>query len=347
MRNIKIALLLIAILCITINAKAQTEIQAGTKTYSQIFDSLSTGLIPSRIPYGTLMDRNYIWSGLDVWNNNDTTSIRQLYQGWYDAEQAVINAANRPNRYNNMRSKVERQIYQVKLPLISINYRFGYFDSLAATDGRLGINNGMLTDNNLASPYLNKQVGIAGIALDKVDVNKQYALQFDTALLLNNTGNSIANIVINNISTGQTYTVVPNQAALLLSFTLAGNNIVKFTTTLSNGSSYTSFQNIKVENSSSTTGTLNRPDGPSCRPTNQIVESTIPFQGYEESVATNSFADYHIYYHTINLTGIDNCQIAGVRKLLKPIIILDGFDPQDENKYFNFYNDNLSYGFPI
>jgi hypothetical protein len=66
MRNIKIALLLIGILCISINTKAQIEIQAGTKTYSQIFDSLSTGLIPSRIPFGTLMDRNYIWSGLDA-----------------------------------------------------------------------------------------------------------------------------------------------------------------------------------------------------------------------------------------------------------------------------------------
>jgi hypothetical protein len=59
MRNIKMALLLIAILCTTINVKAQTEIQAGTKTYRQIFDSPSTGLIPSRIPFGILMDRNY------------------------------------------------------------------------------------------------------------------------------------------------------------------------------------------------------------------------------------------------------------------------------------------------
>jgi hypothetical protein len=88
MRNIKIAILLMAILCTTINADAQTEIQASTKTYSQIFDSLSTGLMQSRIPFGTLIDRTYIWSGLDVWNNNDTTSIRQLYQSWYDAEQA-------------------------------------------------------------------------------------------------------------------------------------------------------------------------------------------------------------------------------------------------------------------
>jgi hypothetical protein len=210
MNKIKIAILLIGILCFTAKANAQTEIQAGTKTYSQLFDSLSTGLIPSRIPYGILIDRTYIWSGLDTWQNNDTTSIRQLYQAWYDAEQAVINPTNRPSRYNAMRTKVQRQLFKVRLPLISLNYRFGYFDSLAATDGRLGINNGMLTDNNLASPYLIKQVGIAGIALDKVEANKPYTLQYDTALALNNTGTNVINVVINNITTGQAYTIAAN-----------------------------------------------------------------------------------------------------------------------------------------
>ena len=88
---IKALLLTVMVCTVFTKTKAQTEIQAATKTYSEIFDSLSTGLIPSRIPYGTLIDRTYIWSGLDAWQNNDTTSIRQLYQGWYDAEQAVIN----------------------------------------------------------------------------------------------------------------------------------------------------------------------------------------------------------------------------------------------------------------
>lgn len=63
-------------------AKAQTEmeIDANSKTYSQIFDSLSTGLIPSRIPYGILYDRVYGWSGLENWQSGDTTSVRRLFQ---------------------------------------------------------------------------------------------------------------------------------------------------------------------------------------------------------------------------------------------------------------------------
>ena len=56
-------------------AQAQTipEIEANGRTYSQIFDSLSTGLIPSRIPYGVLMDRVYGLGSLKhftITNNN-------------------------------------------------------------------------------------------------------------------------------------------------------------------------------------------------------------------------------------------------------------------------------------
>lgn len=227
----------------------------------------------------------------------------------------------------------------MRLPLISINYRFGFFDSLSLTDGRLSINNGMITDNNQASPYLTKQVNIAGIALYDLEANKQYAIEYDTALLLNNTDNTILNISINNITTGQLYSITPSQAALLIVFDQAGKNVLKFTTTFINGNSSTNYQNVLVENSNSSTGTQNRPDGPSCRPTNDIVESTIPFQGYDETVATNSFADYHIYYHTTNPNGTDNCE----RVLRKPIIIMDGFDPQDSRTYTDIYVKQLTY----
>lgn len=82
-------LLLIIGLASTANiAQAQTEIDinGNGRPYSTIFDSLSTGLIPSRIPYGTLYDRTYEWSGLSDWKNADTTSSSHLFQSWNDAE---------------------------------------------------------------------------------------------------------------------------------------------------------------------------------------------------------------------------------------------------------------------
>jgi hypothetical protein len=339
-----IALLLIAVAFGAFTkVNAQIEIQAANKTYSEVFDSLNTGLIQSRIPNGTLYNRVYPWTSLDTWKNNDTTSISKLYQSWYDAEQSVVNINNRPNRYEPMRNKVQQLLYQVNLPIININYRFSYFDSMAIIDGRLSINNGMLVDNNLASPYITKQITMAGIGVDKMMANKAYIFKKDTALLLNNTDLLVTNIVVNNITTGENYPLLNNISQIPIYFTTAGLNVLKFTINYNNGTSQTNYQKINVVSNNATAGTFGRPDGPSCKPENIIIESSIPFKGYNETVATNSFADYHIYYHTVNLTGIDNCQIAGVRKLLKPIIILDGFDPQDENKYFNIYEDNLKF----
>lgn len=339
-------LILTLIICTAFNPlKAQTEIEINpndNRTYSKIFDSLSTGLIPNRIPFGTLYDRVYQWSALTEWQINDTTSLKHLYQSWYDAEQAVTDSTLRPARYEAMRNTVQRQIYAVRLPLIALNFRFGYIDSLATTDGRLTVNNGLLTDNNNASPYLTKQVAIAGLGLDKVILNKTYLLQFDTAVILNNTTQNIQSITVYNITTGASYFVQNYAAAQSVSFTQAGVNILRFTLNLNNGSSLTNYQSINAEDMgySSGGGILSRPDGPSCLPTNDLLESTIPFQGYSETVATNSFADYHIYYHTTSLTGTDNCE----RVLRKPVIILDGFDPQDGMKYNELYTSYLSYG---
>jgi hypothetical protein len=340
-----IALLLLVIACGAFTkSQAQIEIQAGNKTYSEVFDSLNTGLIPSRIPYGNLYNRVYPWTSLDTWKNNDTTSINKLYQSWYDAEQSIIDVNNRPNRYEPMRNAVQQLIYQVNLPIININYRFSCFDSMALIDGRLGMNNGMLVDNNLGSPYFTKQITMAGIGVDKVMANKAYALKQDTALLLNNTNILVTSIIVSNETTGENFPLVNNISPSPIYFTIVGINVLKFTTTYSDGTSKANYQKINVISNNSNVGTSSRPDGPSCKPENIIIESAIPFKGYIETIATNSFADYHIYYHTVNPTGTDNCQIGGVRKLLKPIIIMDGFDPQDENKYFNIYEENLSYG---
>lgn len=157
----------------TVHAQTEIDIDPNSRTYSQIFDSLSTGLIPARIPYGTLYDRVYGWSGLDTWQSGDTTSIAQLFQSWYDAEKSVMNPLLRPNNYDSMRKVVQQQVFQVKLPVIAINYQFGYFDSTAGSDGRLSEVNGILTDNQQASPYLSKRVTIAGIGIEKVVANKK------------------------------------------------------------------------------------------------------------------------------------------------------------------------------
>lgn len=341
MKNKTLCLLIIILSAINNIAQAQTEtdIAANGRTFSQIFDSLSTGLIPSRIPYGILYDRVYPWSGLSQWTNGDTTSVAHLFQSWFDAEQSVVNPLARPTNYAVMRSEVQQQLFDVKLPVVALNFQFAYIDSMALQDGRLSHINGILTDNQQASPYLTKQVAIAGIVTDKIYANKNYVLQFGSPLILNNTSASIQSIVVNNITVGTQYTLAAG-AGQLMQFTHAGSNVLSFTVNLSGGGSYIAYQVINAEDINTGIGGSGQrvlsPTGPNCVPTNDLVESAIPFQGYGETQATNSFADYHIYYHTQSPTATD-CE----RVLRKPIIILDGFDPRDKREYSKLYNSYL------
>lgn len=331
------SLLLFAALLFSGKVQAQTEIEADGRTYSQLFDSLSTGLIPSRIPFGVLYDRVYPWSGLSKWTNGDTTSVAHLFQSWFDAEQSVMDPLVRPNNYNAMRDVVQQQLYQMKLPVVALNFRFAYFDSTAEQDGRISVTNGMLTDNGQASPYLTREVTFAGIATDKIYTNKNYALQYSSPLLLNNTTTSIQSIMVS--ASGAQYTLTAG-VPQLVQFTQAGSNVVSFTVNLSNGSSYVSYQVIQAEDINTGAGgsgqRIQSPTGNGCEPTNDLLESDIPFQGYTETLPTNSFADYHIYYHTQSPTTTD-CE----RVLRKPIIVLDGFDPEDGRQYFDLYGDYL------
>ena len=152
--KIKIITLAIFVISMVTKVNAQTEINitAGSKTYSETFDSQSTGLIQNRIPFGILYDRVYGWSGLDNFQNGDTTSVSRLLQGWYDIEQSYINPNLRPNRYENMRKKIQQKIFAPQLPIIILLNNFSMIDSLAYSDGRITTNNGILIDNNGALP---------------------------------------------------------------------------------------------------------------------------------------------------------------------------------------------------
>ncbi len=81
-------IIVLAFSCTVLQAQTELDINGNGRPYSVIFDSLSAGLIPSRIPFGTLYDRVYQWSGLSEWKNSDTTSAAHLFQSWSDAEQS-------------------------------------------------------------------------------------------------------------------------------------------------------------------------------------------------------------------------------------------------------------------
>jgi hypothetical protein len=58
-RKLKILMSMLCLLPFTLFAQEELVIDAGHQTFQQAFDSLTTGLISSRIPYGVLLDRTF------------------------------------------------------------------------------------------------------------------------------------------------------------------------------------------------------------------------------------------------------------------------------------------------
>jgi hypothetical protein len=296
-------------------------IATNGRTISKIFDSLTTGLIPGRIPYGVLYDRVYGWTNLQI--PNDTVFDNYtLYQSWLDMESSRVNAQD-SGKYSEMRSLSGTEIRNNRFPLIQINYAFSYFDSNAVHDGRLSILNGKLTDNGQGQPpYKTGQATILGFATGSIAQYDTVLFEYIPNLQLTNIQDTLLSVKLTDSIERINHTF-STYGPVTLSFSAPGVHTWVITATWSSGLVSTLYQRIAILPAPRLTA--------ACVPVHALVYSNIYFQGYDESDATNSVADYHIYYHQDQYGSCTNF-------LSKPIIICDGYDPLDQRDYTQIYN---------
>ena len=290
-------------------------------------------LSASRIPYGVLYDRVVGWAFLQEWKSGDTTSFVHIKQAWSDLE----NSTPAPTQtLETLKTRIDKAKSLQNIPLVSVNFGFGFVDSLALTDGRMRVENNQLIDAGGASPYLTQKVHLAALATDKLITGIAYQIATDNIYTLANlTDEPITGYTLQNITSGQTYTL-PVVGKVNIVFNATGINALKITVHTAKGS-YAAWQFIEVQASAPTlrSAGVNGTD-----PENLLLTSDIAFRGYEEPDASISYADYHIYYHYASPADTTSSE----RVLKKPIVILDGFDPQDSRNYNNIYYTQLKFG---
>jgi hypothetical protein len=341
--------LIIAIILLVLTFKIQAQTVDSTvipmkgRTYARIFDSLSTGLIKSRIVSGVLLNRVNITSGVDYWINNDTLSNTSVKQAFYELEQAVFDPLLRTTtKFTTMRSTVEKDKRLAKLPIIAIRHNFEIIDTNAVANGTLQIISGRKIDKNLvAKPYISRQVNIAAIDFDHIYAGTTYFFTFATANTLNNTAQAISSVIITNVSNNTVKTITPNATNQSILFSTAGTYTLKIQVIVG-GITYTNFQKVQVSPAYNNSASISS-FGPTsiCNPMHGVIASTIPFQGMGETFASTSWADYHVYLRS-NATCPATTPSNILANISKPIIILDGFDPLDKARnYHILYNDKL------
>ena len=293
------------------------QVSLSSNSFRTKFDSSFAPLLLRTIPHGVLYDRVIPWASLDMTVSGDTVSTDLLAQAWYELDLSrtagpVMGHINsRTLRDSILGHKITNRFFPV-----CINARISILDTLAFTDGRLVSKvSGYDLDTSKSSPFISKNALLSGLSQHEFLTNTAYTFPVSDRYIYTNDRIGISSIQLIEPVNGINITKAPGSTGSI-TFSQEGKFDIQVKTTYTDHSTVINTQTIEVRNPP--------PDDP-CKRQRHIVASDIPFQGEGEAFGTTSLGVYFIYYHK-DTSG--NCE----KLLKKPIIICDGFDPEDANK---------------
>jgi len=284
-------------------------------------DSLLSNIDKTTFTSGILYDRVVPWSGINTFNEKQNISALKHF------EQALNELYKASNMQKFISHKSLRPLYiteniknKVDIGIINASFHQVNYNLENENEGALRFNQDKFEKiNNNKQAFIESHVLIIA-PLKEYLVGNDIIYNFNNAFLLENTNNKNIQSITANFDTQNDYTIFENgsftQNTLQIHYNEEGYKILTFTTTFTDGTTKT------------TQGTLHVKFAQQLPPQPLIedhdLHSTIPFQGYNETSSINGYMEYRIFYHTSN----NNNQAT----LLKPIIIIDGFDPGDKRK---------------
>lgn len=198
---------------------------------------------------------------------------------------------------------------------------------------------------NTSLPLFNSSFATVISPLKDVVKGDYISFNWATPFIFENTLNNtkrIKNLTV-NYGNGTVYTVISNyiiaSATQQINYPDTGEKQITFTITYSDNSSLTTYAKIKYLKVITNPSYRIMGSDPNCgseyklREHNKEIVSDYQFQGYDEPFAFKGFINWDVFYRTT----------ATEKKLLKPIIIIDGFDPGDKRKVLPCDYEPLQY----
>lgn len=256
------------------------------------------------------------FSSIETLNNN----LNPILYNDASVNMGILNTPFQSMNYNEESPELGRLQYD------SINYLF-----YASTNTSLPFFNSSFA--TVISPLKDVVKG------DYISFNWQTNFIYENSL---NNSKKIKNLTV-NYGTGTIYTVISNyaiaNATQQISYPDTGEKQLTFTVTYSDNSSLTTYAKIKylkvITNPTYRImgSDMNCGSEYGLRKHNEGIVSDYPFQGYDEPYAFKGFIYYDIFYR----------KTATAKNILKPIIIIDGFDPGDKRKVLPCDYEPLEY----
>jgi pimeloyl-ACP methyl ester carboxylesterase len=283
-------------------------------------DSMLTNIDHSTFTSGVLYDRVNSWAQLDIFNDSLNSASKNYF------EQALLEIHNSSNQEKFISHKSLRNSYvsdtitnKADIGIINVlfhelNYNL---DNENAGALRLVDDQFELIANG-EPPFIENHIFMVS-PLKTYLLGEAITFKTDNGFLIEDApGRTIIDLMA-NFDSGNEVVIMENgvisNSEVTIAYSEPGYKTLSFTATFENGSTLTTQAVIHVKLAQPAQDPLIE-DG--------SVWGDIPYQGFNETEAYIGKLDYRIFYHTNN----GNTQ----KNLLKPIVIIDGFDPGDKRK---------------
>lgn len=295
-------------------------------------DSITSNLNKNYITTGILYDRVPSLAALDLFNPQIDTSNHALFtQAYFELYYGCYNVSGwqSPGQEDSM---IWDNNVSGFVPIGILDYQFNMMDSFAVQDNLFTYQNGLLYDvpGRSRSPYFLKRIQLSAPLANSINTGT-IKLKYLPEFFKSNLNLTISSITIYGL-TASAINLPINGTIVYASITDPGIKTMQIQVVYSNGEQFTRTCTLKVQGTSIFARTTE--EGP---PPNDDYwwSSTIPFQGYSnEPTAYCGKNRISIYSR-----GTDNT----LKQIMKPIIIIDGFDPKNLRKASTIYKDAFAY----
>lgn len=204
------------------------------------------------------------------------------------------------------------------VPLAVLDYRLHYLDTLAVYNNQLVLQNGLYHDvaGRGSSPYIERLLTLAAPLVQSVNQRAQF--QVAPAFLLGNRGRVVSSLLVDFDNGAAPATCLPGQL-VNVSYPTPGAKVLRFTVSFTNGTSAQSRASLTV---------LRQP--PASRSIFHLndIEARDAFQDYNSSRSLYGKGEVLV---VLNNTASETDKANGLPYLRNPVVVLDGFDPNDES----------------
>lgn len=300
----------------------------------------------STVTSDIIYERVSRFANLYSYNQNGSSHNTASYQFFEQALSELYRASNKTKliSHTELRNRITAELNIPNVVNIGIiNTPFSILNYNYENPAAGGLNfNGTLYSQIPNNPPFFDLHAIVIAPLKEVIVGNNLIFNFKTNLIFNNGTKTIKTLTA-NFGDGINRTIINNGIIVLQTVYINNTNPngdmkLAFSIVFNDNTMATTYGKIFATGGSSNQplSALNRPSPCDDDPIKEDLFSTTsrlisdyPYQGLGETQAINGQIEARVFYHSFLSDGItQNTQ----KKLLKPIIIIDGFDPDDKRK---------------